>query len=87
MSCKPILSNGAFVHERVMQLNEFIFVAVSDDTTESVATHSSRLHLSIICIPVTALMFGCSSTKIYNPGMKAQVSLETLKMSRKLLLN
>ena len=41
-----------------------------DDATESVATHSSRLQPSIICM----LMFGCSDTQIYDPEVRNEGS-------------
>ena len=46
-----------------------------DATTESVATHSTRLQPSIICmLQFTALMFGCSGTHIYDPNVRDEGS-------------
>ena len=54
--------------------------ALPDDATESVATHSSRLQPSIICMP--QLQLWCSAALVpkfttLKSGTKAQVSLET----------
>ena len=54
----------------------FICGASPDDASESVATHSSRLQLSIICMP--QLQPWCSAALVPKfARMKAQVSLET----------
>ena len=48
-----------------------------DDTTESVAAHSSRLQPTInncLHAPVTALMFGCYGTQIYDPEIRDEGS-------------
>ena len=54
--------------------------AMPDDVTESVATHSSRLQPSIICMPQLQLWWSAALVpkfKTLKSGMKAQVSLET----------
>ena len=38
-----------------------------DDVTESVATHSSKLQLSIICMPQDSLDVRCSGGQIHEP--------------------
>ena len=59
-----------------------------DDATESVATHSSRLQPSIICMPqlqpwcLAALVLKFTTQKSW---MKAQVSLETTVEPRDLV--
>ena len=83
---KLILSNGIILKESCNWI-EFISVAqlMPDDTTESVATHSSRLQPTInrllnldmhvhILNPVTALMFGCSGTQIYDSDIRDECS-------------
>ena len=47
-----------------------------DDATESLATHSSRLQPSIICMPQLQPWFSAALVTLKS-GMKAQVSLET----------
>ena len=63
-----------------MQLNCFHFCGGStpDEATESVATHSSSLQSSIICMPqLQPLCSAALIPKFMKLGMKARVSFKT----------